>query len=393
MTQTADYVIIGGGCAGTSIGYHLARLHAGRVVLLERNTLASGTTGFSSAIVRQHYSTPVVARMAQRSLAVFQHFTEIIGGESGFRQTGMLIGARAQDMDQLRVTIAMHHDLGIDSRLIDLSELRALEPRISTLDLVGACYEPAAGYADPVSTTVSFGHRARDLGADVREHSAVRSLLLHGDRIRGVRLQDGSEIEAPAVVVAANNWGVALLRDVGVDLPVHASRHACVLIQQPPDFGPQHAVFLDFTNGLYMRPEGPNLTLAGFLDEPDEEGSVDPDNYRTVPTPDEEAHMAAGIARRFPTLQDGTLQSGWAGIYDISADWQPILSAVPGIAGLFCALGFSGHGFKLSPAVGEVMANLMVGRDTEGIDLEIFRADRFAQGALARGQYEYGIIG
>lgn len=393
MDQTADFVVIGGGCAGTSIAYHLASQRAGRVTLLERHTLASGTTGFSSAIVRQHYTVPVVARMAQRSLRVFQHFGEAIGGESGFRQTGLLVGARAQDLDHLRETVAMHHELGIDSRMIDLEQLQELEPRMSTTDLVAACYEPEAGYADPVATTQSFGRRARELGAQVREHSPVHSLLVQGDRVRGVRLQDGTQIEAPTVVVAANNWGVVLLRAVGVDLPVHPSRHACVLIQQPDGFGGQHPILLDMTNGLYLRPEGTDLTLAGTLDEPENEEPVDPDRYNAVPTHAEEADIAARICRRFPALQEGTVQSGWAGIYDISADWQPILSAIPGISGLFCALGFSGHGFKLSPVVGEMMANLMVGRSTEGIDMEIFRAERFVGGALAHSTYAFGIIG
>lgn len=393
MAQTADIVIVGGGCAGTSIAYHLARQRAGKVVLLERRTLAGGTTGFSSAIVRQHYSTPVLAAMAQRSLRTFQHFAEEVGGDAGFRQTGMIVSACAQDFDALRDAVAMQQSLGIATRLIDLEELRAMEPRLATDDLVAACYETEAGYADPVATTMSFGRRARALGAEVREHSPVRALRVDDGRVRGVLLDDGSVIAAAVVVVAANIWSVALLRAVGRDVPVRPSRHACVLIQQPSDFGPQHTIVVDFTNALYLRPEGPNLTLIGSLEEHDEEPTPDPDHYRTTPTHQEEAWMAERTTRRVPGLQNATVHAGWAGIYDVSADWQPLLGPAPGIDGLYCALGFSGHGFKLSPMVGEVMANLVLRRPTPGLDLETFRVDRFTRGAAARGQYAYGIIG
>lgn len=393
MAQTADIVIVGGGCAGTSIAFHLVCQRAGQVVLLERRTLSSGTTGFSSAIVRQHYSIPVLAAMAQRSLHTFQRFSEEVGGDAGFRQTGMIVGAREQDLDALRSAVTMQQGLSIDTRLIDLKELQTLEPRLATDDLVAACYEVEAGYADPVATTMSFGRRARELGAQVREHSPVRALRVGNRRIRGVLLDDGTAIDAPVVVVAANIWSVALLRAVGLEVPVRPSRHACVLVQQPPDFGPQHAIVVDFTNGLYLRPEGPHLTLIGSLEEHDEEPAPDPDRYRTTPTHDEEAWLADGTTRRLPALHDATVQAGWAGIYDVSADWQPLLGPAPGIAGLYCALGFSGHGFKLSPMVGEVMANLVLGRQMPGLNLDTFRVDRFARGAAARGQYAYGIIG
>lgn len=393
MAQSADIVIVGGGCAGASIAYHLARQGAERVILLERRTLASGTTGFSSAIVRQHYSTPTLAVMAQRSLHTFQHFAEEVGGEAGFRQTGMIIGARERDLATLRDTVAMQQSLGIATRLIDLEELHALEPRLATDDLVAACYETEAGYADPVATTMSFGRQARALGVQVREHSPVRALRVRDERVRGVILDDGTAIDASAVIVAANIWSVALLRAVGLDVPVRPSRHACVLIQQPPDFGSQHAIVVDFTNGLYLRPEGPNLTLIGSLEEHDAEPALDPDHYRATPTHEEEVWMAGCTAHRVPALRNATAHAGWAGIYDVSADWQPLLGPAPGIIGLYCALGFSGHGFKLSPMVGEVMANLILGRQTPGIDLDIFRVDRFERGASARGQYTYGIIG
>ncbi len=390
--MAAEIVIVGGGCIGASIAYHLARAGVGTVTLLERDTIGSGTTGRSSAIIRQHYSIPTLATMAQRSLRVFQHFAEQVGGEVGFRQTGLLIGARAEDLEGLRASVAMQQSLGIDTRMIDRAELRALEPRMVVDDLVGACYEPEAGYADPVATTAAYAQAARGHGVQIRQHAPVSALLVEGDRIRGVRLHDGSELAAGTVIVAANIWGVSLLRAIGIDLPVRATRHPCVLLQQPPNFGPQHAILFDFTNGLYLRPEGANLTLAGTLDE-SEAATVDPDHYNAMPTHDESARLAIRTAQRFPALEEATLQSGYAGIYDVSEDWQPIIGPTPGIEGLYCALGFSGHGYKLCPVVGELVTDMVLGRETPGIDRDPFRVDRFAQGTLARSRYAYGIIG
>jgi glycine/D-amino acid oxidase-like deaminating enzyme len=389
----ADVLIVGGGCMGVAIAYHLAGAGVGKVTLLERRTIGSGTTGASSAIVRQHYSIPTLADMARRSLRVFQDFPNVVGGEIGFRRTGLLIGARAEDLDGLRASVAMQQGLGIDTRMIDREELRELEPRMTASDLMGACYEPEAGYADPVAVTTAYARAARGHNkVQLLTNSPVQALLVEGGRARGVRLADGTELAADTVIVAANIWAVALLRTVGVDLPVHATRHPCILLQQPEGFGPQHTIFFDFTNGLYLRPEGLNLTLAGTLDETEAQ-PADPDRFQTIPSHEEAERFAVRAARRFPALENATLQSGYAGIYDVSADWQPIIGPMPGIEGLYGALGFSGHGFKLCPVVGELVADMVLGRETPGVDRDLFRADRFARGALAPSRYTYNVIG
>ncbi|HVC78950.1 MAG TPA: FAD-binding oxidoreductase [Chloroflexota bacterium] len=387
-----DIVIVGGGCMGASIAYHLALAGAGDITLLERGTLGSGTTGASSAIIRQHYGIPTLAAMAQRSLRIFQHFDELVGGEVGFRQTGLLIGARAEDFEAIGGAVAMQRDLGIDTRMVDRAELRALEPRMVIDDLVGACHEPEAGYADPVATTMAYSRAARAAGARIRENTPVEALLVEDGVARGVRLAGGAVLRASTVIVAANIWSVPLLRQVGIDLPVHGTRHPCLLLRQPADFGPQHAIFFDFTNGLYLKPEGANLTLAGTLDE-SEALAADPTRVPSGPTHEEAERFATRASRRFPALEQATLQSGYAGLYDVSEDWQPIIGPMLGISGLFGALGFSGHGFKLCPVVGELVADMVLGRETPGIDRDLFRADRFATGQLAPSRYTYNIIG
>ncbi|HWE61945.1 MAG TPA: FAD-binding oxidoreductase [Chloroflexota bacterium] len=390
----SDIVIVGGGCTGTSIAYHLAALGAGTVTLLERKTLGSGTTAQSSGIVRQHYSDPTLARMAQRSLRVFEHFDQMVGGEVGFRRTGLLIGAREEDLAGLRASVAMQQELGIDTRMIGHDDLRALEPRMSCDDLVAACYEPEAGYTDPAAVTMAYAQRARALGATIRQGAMVTALLVDGARIRGVELADGTRIGAGTVIVASNIWGVPLLRAAGLDMPIHATRHPCILLQQPPAFGPQHMILFDFTNGLYLKPEGADLTLAGMLEEAEDERIADPDHIAMRPSHAEAEALATRTAQRFPILADATLQAGWAGLYDVSADWQPAIGPAPGLDGLYCAIGFSGHGFKLCPMVGEIVAAMALGQPVpDDLDVDLFRVDRFTAGHLARSRYAYRIIG
>ena len=118
MTETADILIIGGGVMGTSIAFHLAQQRSGRVVLLEREALASGTTGRSGAIVRQHYSNDFTIRMAKESLVVFQHFAEQVGGDCGFITTGMIVTANEHNAAALQANVQMQQAQGVDTRLL-----------------------------------------------------------------------------------------------------------------------------------------------------------------------------------------------------------------------------------------------------------------------------------
>ncbi len=153
MTETADILIIGGGVMGASIAFHLSQQRGGRVVLLERDALANGTTGRSGAIVRQHYSNDFTIRMAKESLAIFQHFAEQVGGDCGFTSTGMLVMANATGTDALRANVQMQQEQGVNTRLISASEIREVTPEYSDEGVALACYEPDTGVADPMATT------------------------------------------------------------------------------------------------------------------------------------------------------------------------------------------------------------------------------------------------
>jgi glycine/D-amino acid oxidase-like deaminating enzyme len=385
VAATADVVVIGGGVTGSSIAYHLVRRGVRGVVVLEKGSLASGPTGRSSACIRQHYSTPETCRMVLHSLRFFETFAERTGGRSaGFVRTGYLLGVDDRLRAAMEHSVALQQSVGIDTRLLTPAGIRALEPRLRTDDLTAGCFEPEAGYADPVATTQGFAGAARDGGARIMEETAVEGITLAGDRVAGVRTTRG-EIATPVVVNAAGAWGDRVGRLAGVAIPLAVCRHKINLFARPATAAASHPLVYDFVKNIYTRPEAGGLTLVGPL-ESEVADVADPDRHNEGVTFEETADAMERVVHRFPVMADAELARGYAGCFDVSPDWHPILDESP-VRGFYVAVGFSGHGFKLSPAVGDMMARLVVEGRRPGDDVHAFRLSRFAEGKPIRGTY------
>jgi len=391
MTRSADVIVVGGGINGASIAFNLAKAGL-NVTLIEKDFIAGGPTGRSSAIIRQHYSHEVTARMALRALRIFQHFDDVVGGDPDFHQTGFLLAARPADVDALKANIALQQSVGIHTRLVSPQDMQELEPHISVEGIAAAAYEPESGYADPAATTTAYAGRAKALGARLQLGTRVQALQIEGGRATGV-LTDKGAFPAGAVVVAAGPWSPLLTRTAGIELPIKASRHQVVTYQRPPDFE-HHMVFAGFADGVYLRPETGRLMLVGSIEPGEADDEVaDPDSFNERVDFDVVADFSERVARRYPLMERGTSAGGWASLYDITPDWHPIMGALPGVQGLYCAAGGSGHGFKLGPAVGEMMADLIINGEKAGADINLFSFRRFAEGKSVAGKYEYSIVG
>jgi sarcosine oxidase subunit beta len=392
MTSTADILIIGGGVMGTSIAYHLAQHGGNRVMLLERQALCTGTTGHSGAIVRQHYSSDFTIRMAKECLHIFQHFNELIGGASGFVTTGMLVTANEAGEASLRANVALQQEQGVNTRLISPEEISKVAPGFVAADATLACYEPDTGVADPMSTTHSFARRARELGAVIHEGTIVTGIVTDGERVTGVETTQGT-FSTPTVILAANVWSVDLMRKLGIELPITATRHPMVALRRPDDAGGRlgmHAVCLDTIHNIYLRPDVGGITLVGSAENV--LTASNPDDYAQGLTEEEIAYFRTQSSRCFPTLARSKARGGWAGIYDDTSDYHPILGALAAYEGLYCATGFSGHGFKLSPIIGAWMAQYVLTRE-KPTGMEPFAFERFAQGKEIRPRYSSGVLG
>jgi sarcosine oxidase, subunit beta len=392
MNETADIIIIGGGVMGASIAYHLAKQENGRVMLFERQALSNGTSGRSGAIVRQHYSNDFTIRMARDCLSVFQHFDELIGGDCGFITTGMIVMANEQGAGALRANVKLQQEQGVDTQLIQPEEVSEAAPGYSGTGVALACYEPGTGVADPIATTYCFAKRARDYSAKIREGVPVTQILTDDERVVGVRTDEG-DFQAPRVVLAANVWSVALAQSIGISLPITATRHPMLAVRRPEDFGGRnglHAVGLDLTREIYLRPDIGGITLVGSAENVFTPS--DPDNYAQGLSEQEIAYFRALAGGSIPALARGVPRGGWAGIYDDTPDFHPILDRLPEYEGLYCAAGFSGHGFKLSPSVGQWMAQFIL-TSTKPDDMQHFAFDRFTWGREIRPRYPSGVLG
>ncbi|PWU19141.1 MAG: hypothetical protein C5B48_13925 [Candidatus Rokuibacteriota bacterium] len=389
--KAAQVVIIGGGVTGVSIAFHLAGLGVSRVLVLERKFLGAGGTGRSVGIIRQLYPTPETTAMVRSSLTVFQNFGDAVGGRSGYIGCGALIGVSPAMRPVLEKTLALQHSLGVRAELLMPEDVARVEPRIDATGLGALLYEPDSGYGDPAAVTAGFADAARQRGVVIEQGTEVVAIRRGSDRVTGVLTAAGEEIGAAAVVNAAGLWSPEIARLAGLELPIMIGRHPVFILERPPDFGPPHVVYLDLAGGAYLRPETGGLTLTGSLTDDETQHPMDPDLLGSEAGFDEATDALARTARAVPTLADARFTQGYAGAFDITPDWMPILDESP-LRGFFIAAGMSGHGFKLSPAVGEMMAAMITGA-TPMVSPAPFRLDRFAKRGSAAGTFVSSYLG
>ena len=385
MSQTADVVVVGGGVNGASIAYALAARGV-NVVLLEKGALASGASGRSSALVRMHYTNEWDARLAWASFPVFRHWSELIGGPPVFTHTGFVNVVAPPYADNLRRNVAMLRGIGINTTAITAAELRELQPFTNVEDIGAAAYEPDSGYADPAETVEGFRRRAAELGAQIRQWTAVTQVVRQESRVTGVDTSAG-RIDAASVIVAAGAWSRRLCAEFGLALPARPKAIDTVAVTRPPELE-THMVCIDNVLGNYLRPESGGLTLAGV---PCQEWDIDPDTLGTALPPQAAGTGAQLLTHRIPAMERATLSRGYRAFDFYSADRHAILGAVDGIDGLYLATAFSGSGFKIAPAVGACMAELITEGRAKTVDIAPFGLGRFAAGRTVEGPYPYAV--
>ncbi len=383
MADTYDVIIIGGGIAGVSTAFHLSQRGC-RVAVLERKFVAAEATGRSSGLVRMHYDLEAESRLAWASFAYFRNWRERVGGECGFTRTGFLQIVSPAHNDQLRANIAMHQRIGIPSLLITADDVRRLEPDFRTDDFELAAYEPESGYADPNSTAASLMTAARERGARLIQDCRVSKIKTAGGRVTGMETSRG-EFDAPVVLNAAGAWAAEIGHMVGVDLPIDTWWHEVALIRRPPTLQP-HPTVIDLSLSMYFRPETGGLTLVALED-----------NSQFGEPPDSDAdHVRPGfveravdrLCRRVPGMDAGSLKTAYRGCDGITPDQRAILDQV-GPDGFYVACGFSGTGFKLGPAVGACMSELILDGAAKTVDISPFTLRRFETGELLKGEHAY----
>lgn len=391
MTRTYDVVVIGGGIMGCCVAYELAQRHR-RVAVLEKNTVCTGSTGRSSAIIRQHYSNELTARMARYGVQVFSEFDARVGGDCGFTRTGFVALVPATDLPGLEANIALQRSVGINAEVLSPEALREILPGVNAGDVIAAAYEPDSGYADPHLTTTAYADAARRLGVEILQNAEVIDISFEGGTVAGVCTPDET-FHAPVVVNCAGPWGAHVARLAGVVAPIDACRIQVAVFRRPPEYAESHPVVLDFIHATYFRAETGNLSLVGLIDPAEANAVVDPDDYDDRIDAEFISLVGERWVRRLPAMEECESVGGYAGLYGVTPDWHPIVDELPEGSGCYICSGFSGHGFKLAPAVGIMTAEMITGEDSPQFPADMFRLSRYAQGAAVHGQYEYSITG
>ena len=395
-TETADVVVIGGGVMGCSIACNLAitahRHGLHRIVLLERDTLGSGSTGRSSGAIRMHYSTAVSAEMAWRSLQIYRNFADIIGGDCGYVPTGYLVFAGPEDVDAFRSNIAAQQSVGVITDIISPVDAAGLAPGFSVSDVAAIAYEPYSGHADTSATAYAYATRARTEGVSIRLQTPAAGIetSADGSRVVAVNTVSGARIQTGVAVVATGPWSPAFLASHGIVAPLVATRHEVLHFRRPLDAVPHHPGGADIGNRIYFRPEGQDMTLVGNGNH--SEVVNDPEVFAQRASPSFIQDVWQRLTLRIPPMADAELAAGYAGLYTNTPDSHPIIDRVDGVEGLYLCTGFSGHGFKLAPLVGVLMAELIGNGEAATMDISALRLSRFAKGALNNIGYGFDVL-
>jgi sarcosine oxidase, subunit beta len=370
LPRRASAVIVGGGIMGVSTAYHLAAAGVTGVVLADAGALGSGSTSKAAGGVRAQFSDTINIHLALRSLRVFETFTERFGQEIDFHQVGYLfLLDSAADVRSFEDAVKIQNEVGVPSRLIPVAEAARLSPLISTDGLLAAVFSPADGYCTPESVVLGYATAARRLGARLIPHCPVTGIEAQGGQITAV-ITAGGRIGTDTVICVAGPWSREVGEWAGVDLPVNPLRRQ-VLVTEPISGLDQRMPFtIDFGTSMYFHREGPGLLL----------GMSDPDETPGFKLNRSDAWLP-GLGRvmqhRAPALMSVGIRSGWAGLYEVTPDHNALIGESATVSRFLYATGFSGHGFLMGPAVGEVLRDLYLGQPPF-LDVAALSADRFA---------------
>jgi sarcosine oxidase, subunit beta len=386
LPNTADIVILGAGVMGASIAFQLGKRKGGKIVVIERDHVGRGGSGRSSALVRMHYSYSPEVQMALISLRMFENWQAVVGEPGDFRKTGFVRIVHPAESARLRANVEMQKKLGVNVVLINQQELRELAPDWVVDEVEIAAYEPDSGYSDGAGVANDFLTRARDMGGTTYlPKTLATSLVVEDGKVRGV-VTDRGTIAAPVVVSALGPWSNPLFEQAGHALPIEAEYHQVAILKNAPGMKGGGCACIDSVTATYFRSDGQDKFLIG-----DFYGSrkVNPDNFPQRVSDDSLEEIIERTSRRIPKVENAPVLRGVTGIYDMTPDARPLLGEIPGIGGLYVCAGFSGMGFKISPAIGIVMSELLLDGRAGSVDITSFRPSRFAEGKPIRAEFEY----
>lgn len=375
MIKSADVVVIGGGVVGCSTAYNLAKLGAGKVVVLEKNYLASGSTGRCGAGMRMQWGTETNCLLSRESVKMLSHLPELLNVDVDieFTQNGYLMPAYSEKMaEQFKQNLVLQKSLAIPAKWVTPEESLEIVPFLNTKGMLGATYCAEDGHCNPFKVTEAYAQAAKKLQVEIYTNTQVLGIVTENGKIVSVHTNQG-DIQTDTVVNAAGGYAKEVGRMVGVELPIFPERHE-ILVTEPvePTMGP---MVMSFYHNLYCQqsPHGSFIMGIGHPNEP--EGYDINSSWQFL------RDMVERVVEILPPLAGLNIVRQWAGLYDMCPDRTPILGNSPQLQRFYTAAGFSGHGFMISPITGQLMAEMIVGKPT-AFPIQMFDAGRFERGEL-----------
>jgi glycine/D-amino acid oxidase-like deaminating enzyme len=374
--ESADVVIAGGGIMGCALAYQLSKRKVD-VLLLERETLGSQSTGKCAGGVRQQFSSEGNVRLQKMSVGILEKFDHEIGHPADFRQIGYLfLLTQPQQVEDFRHNMEMWHRVGLtEARWVDANEAVRMVPVLNVDDVLGCTFCPTDGIASPADVTSGYAAAARRNGARLKEGVAVTGIDIASGRVQGVRTTTG-DVATRLVFDCAGAWSASIGRMAGLEIPILPYRRHIAVTGTFPAVPRTNPMTVDFQTSLYFHPEGDGV-LMGMSDREEPPGYVSDVNWDFL------EKMFSQAARRAPALAGAGVKTAWSGLYEVTPDHQAILGPIAELDGFWCAAGFSGHGFMQAPAAALLLTQLLLDRKSE-IDISSFAFERFARGALVR---------
>jgi glycine/D-amino acid oxidase-like deaminating enzyme len=375
-----DVLVVGGGIVGTATAYFLAAESDLEPALVERDGIAAGSTGDSSAILRHHYGPDAVyTRMAAWSHRFYREF-EAETGQPLAHADSPLVRFAAEGTEGAAYVEAGERVLreeGLAVTRYEGDELAGVYPMYDGLDRFDfAVSDDSAGYSDGTDAAGGFARAAAEAGATVVTGVGVESLLAEDGRIVGAET-DAGRIDCEAVVVAAGPWTPRLAATVGVEVPITPTREQVVVLDPPEAYVERYPELTPTTSmpggEWYLRPdfgEGVLVATHRYTDE------VDPDDYDDSPDESTLLELTEVVAESIPELAEAGVRGRYCGVYSVTPDHDFVVDEA-GPEGCYLACGFSGHGFKHGPAVGRIVRDLVVDGRTDLVDASYFSLSRF----------------
>ncbi len=373
MRNKAEIVIIGGGVIGACIAYNLAHKGMKDIVVLEKNYIASGSTGSCGAGIRQQWGTEMNCLLSKKSMEIFENMNESlkVKRDIELKQGGYLLLAYSEkEFKQFKENIKLQNSIDIPSQLLTVKEAKEIVPQLNIDGVKGATYCSTDGHANPFRVNQAYVEAAKRKGVQFYTYTRAQDIVTQNDEIKSV-VTDRGVIETNKVVNAAGGFSKEVSLMAGIDIPTKSERHQILVTEQVnPILKP---MVMSFSYNIYCQQIPDGSFVMGYGD-PDEQHSHNiKSSWQFL------EKMAKKSTYLLPFLKDIRVIRQWAGLYNVTPDAQPILDESDKLKGFFMAVGFSGHGFMIAPFTGVLMAEMILGERLSmdiKLDVKRFEHDR-----------------